>query len=79
MAKKTDDSQEPSGYRVAQDPGPDSPPPELRPWETWALERKTPPIQFKAAAMMHGWARGQEMTARTFDAAIVASNTHVMR
>lgn len=46
---------------------------ELKPFETWAAEKKTPDWLLAAAAASHQWPIGREMTEAQFDAAVEAA------
>ncbi len=43
---------------------------EKRDVEAWASDKKTPEIWFKAAAVMHHWALGEQVTEADYDRAI---------
>jgi len=46
---------------------------ERRDVEAWASAKKTPTIWFRAAAVMHHWPLGEQLTEAEFDRAIDAA------
>lgn len=46
---------------------------ERRDVEAWASAKKTPTIWFKAAAVMHHWPLGEQLTEAEYEAAIDAA------
>lgn len=47
--------------------------PALKPFEAWALEKKTPAWLLNGARCANAWAKGRELDEATYDAAIVAA------